>query len=153
MQGPSGRTAYREARGHDAQAPVAEFGDKIVYMTSKNTSKSGSKVDAKLHDEIWLGLRKKSNESIIGTPNGVIEAKTGRMLPEDQRWCAEEVLNIRGIPSNPVPGAGGDHLPIEVNEAKHTEREEGEHTQHRSVRSVTLTQQLPRRTRQCRKCT
>ena len=33
----SGRTAYREARGHDAQAPVAEFGEKInVHDVEEN---------------------------------------------------------------------------------------------------------------------
>ena len=50
MKGRTGRTACREARGHDAQAPVAEFGEKIMYTTSKNVSKSGPKVDAKFHD-------------------------------------------------------------------------------------------------------
>ena len=46
---------------------------------------------------------------------------------EDQRWCAEELLNIRGIPSNPVPGVGGDHIPIEANGTRHAERGEDEH--------------------------
>ena len=52
-------------------------------MTSMNTSKGGPKVDAKFHDGIWVGLRVKSDESIIGTPNGVIKAKIVRRLPED----------------------------------------------------------------------
>ena len=59
VKGQTSRTACREACGHDAQAPVAEFGEKIMYMTSKNTSKSGPNVDAKFHDGIWLGLRMK----------------------------------------------------------------------------------------------
>ena len=58
----------------------------------------------------------------------MIKAKTVRRLPKDQRWCAEEVLNIRGIASNPVPGAGGDHIPIAANGTKHAERGEDEHT-------------------------
>ena len=56
--------------------------------------KSAPKADAKVHDGIWLELRMKSDESIIGTANGVIRAKTGRRLPEDQRWRAEEVLTF-----------------------------------------------------------
>ena len=56
VNGQTGRTAYRQARGHDARAPVAEFGEKIMYMTSKNTIKRGPKVDAKFHEGIWLGL-------------------------------------------------------------------------------------------------
>ena len=57
----------------------------------------------------------------------MFEAKTVGRLPEDQRWRAEEVLNIRGIPPNPVPGTGGDHTPIEVNGTKHAEHGEDEH--------------------------
>ena len=76
------------ARGNDAQAPVAEFGKKIMHMTAKNTSKSALKVDAKFHDGVWLGLGMKSDESITGVPNGVVKAKTVRRFPEDQRRCA-----------------------------------------------------------------
>ena len=76
-------------------------------------------------------------KSIIETPSGVIKAKTLRRLLEDQRWCAEEVLlNIRGIPSNPVPGAGGDHIPTETNGTKHAERGEDEHARAREAREV-----------------
>ena len=72
-------------------------------------------------------MRMKSGESIIGTLSGVIKSKTLRRLPEEQRWCAEYVLSIRGVPSNPVPGVGGDHIPIEVGGSRHAERGEDEH--------------------------
>ena len=41
--------------------------------------------------------------------------------------CAEEVLTIRGVPSHPVPCAGGDHIPIEGHWAKRAELGEEEH--------------------------
>ena len=85
----------------------------------------------------------KSDESIIGTLNGVIKAKTVRRLPEDQKWCAEEVFNIRGVPSNPLPGDGGDHIPIGP-----TARGAVSTYQYTSVRSATRTQPSPHRTRQ-----
>ena len=94
-----------EVRGHDAQAPVAEFGEKIMYMTSKNTSKSAPKADAKFHAGVENEERRDTEWSN--------KAKTVRRLPEEQRWCAE-VMSIRGVPSNPVPGVGGDHIPNEV---------------------------------------
>ena len=128
VNGQLGRTVYTEARGHDAQAPVAEFGEKItVHDVEGKRSNSGPKVDARLHDGIRLGLRMKSDESIIGTPNGVIKAKTARRLPVDQRWRTEEVLSKRGIPSNPVPSTGKDNIPTEVKGTKHAERGEDEH--------------------------
>ena len=122
-----GRTASKEARGQDGQAPVAVLGENAMHMTSKKTSKSGPKMDAKFHDGKWLGLTVKSDESIIGTPREVIKAKTVRRLPEYQRWRAEKVMNIRGVPSNPIPGVGGDHVPLEANEARHAELGENEH--------------------------
>ena len=37
VNGQSGRTVYTEGRGHDAQAPVAEFGEKInVHDVEEN---------------------------------------------------------------------------------------------------------------------
>ena len=68
VKGHTGRTAYGEARGRDVQAPVAEFGEKVMFMTSMETNKSAPKVDAKFHDGLWLGLRMQSDEWIIGTP-------------------------------------------------------------------------------------
>ena len=97
-----------------------------MYMTSKNTSKSALKVDAKFHDGVWLGLGMKSDESITGVPNGVIKAKTVRRFPEDQRRCAEEVLSTKGIPSNPVLGVVRDRIPTEVNGSWHAKRGEEE---------------------------
>ena len=37
------------------------------------------------------------------------------------------VLDIRGVPSNPVPGAGGDHIPIKANKARRAELGEDDH--------------------------
>ena len=118
--------------------------EKIMYTTSKNTSKSAPKTVAKFHDGVRLRLRLKSGESIIATQIGVIKAKTVRWLPEEQKWCAENVLSVRGAPLNPVPGVRGDHIPIEVGGSRHAERGEDEH---KSGRSMTIGQQLPYQTR------
>ena len=55
----------------------------------------------------------------------MIKARTIRRLPEDQRWRADEVLNIRGVPSNPVQSAGGDQ--IEANGVRRREPGKDEH--------------------------
>ena len=46
----------------------------------------------KFYDGILLGLRVKVDESITGTPDGVITAKAVRLVPEYERWCVEEVV-------------------------------------------------------------
>ena len=70
-----------------------------------------------------VGVENVIDESIIGTPKGLIDAKTVRRLPKEQRWCA----GIRGVPSNPVTGVQGNHIPIEVGGSRHAERGEDEH--------------------------
>ena len=65
--------------------PVAVFGEKIMYMTSKNTSKSGAEADAKFHDRIMLGLRMKSDESIIGRPNWGDQSKDCEEAPRGSK--------------------------------------------------------------------
>ena len=147
VKGQSVRTANREARGHDAHAPIAEFGQKIMYMTSKNTSKSAPKADAKFQDGIWLGLRTRSDESIIGTPNGVIKAKTVRRLPEERRWYPEDVFSVRGVPSNSVLGVEITSLLKSADQdMPNVDKMSTRH--HKSGRSMTLSQQLQYRTRQ-----
>ena len=73
---------------------------------------------AEFHDGISPGLRTK----VIGTPSGVVKAKTVRRLPEDHRLSAEEGLSIRGIPSNFVLGVGKEHIHIKVSGSRHAER-------------------------------
>ena len=91
VKGQTGRAAYRVVRGHDATAPVAEFGEKIRNITSKTASKSRPRMHAKFHYGICLELSMKSDESIIGTPNRVIKTKK----PQDQRWRDEELLHTK----------------------------------------------------------
>ena len=56
-----------------------------MYMTSKNTSKSGPAVDARFHDGMWLELRMKGDESIIGTSSGVIKGKDCKEVPRGSK--------------------------------------------------------------------
>ena len=74
-------------------------------------------------------------ENIIG----VIKAKTAIPRQEGERWRAEEVLHIRGVPSNPIPGAG---TAIEANEARRAELVEDQYVRPSNVSSVTRVRQL-----------
>ena len=130
-------TACREA--------LAEFGEKIMYMTSKNMSKSAPKVDTRFHDGIWLGLRTKSDESIIRTSGGVVKSKTVRRLPEECDGSRRVEHTRRTIKprvweeiTSPLKSVGQGLSNVEKTSTH----------QHKSVRSVTLAPQLPHRTRQ-----
>ena len=69
VTGSTGRTAYRGARDHDAQAPVADFGEKIMCMMSEKTSNS-----ARAHIREHCATE--------GCP-GFMGIETGRSLPHN----------------------------------------------------------------------
>ena len=93
-----------------------------MYMTSTTTSKSAAKGDARS----MVGLRMKSDESIIGTLNGVIKAKIVRRLPA-KMVRGRSVEHTRNTVQNGCWVWGGDNMLIEVNGSTHAERGEDEH--------------------------
>ena len=89
----SGRTAYREARGHDAQAPVAEFGKKINVHDVEENEHQWAESRCEVPRRNMVGAE--NDKSIIGTPNGVIKAKTVRRLPESKVAHGRSVVHTR----------------------------------------------------------
>ena len=80
------RTAHREARGHDAKARSRSRVRREDHVHGvKEHEQEWAESRCEVPRRIWLRLRMKSDESIIGTPYGVIKAKTARRLPEDQK--------------------------------------------------------------------
>ena len=70
-----------------------------------------SKLDDKFLPGIFLGLTLKSDESLVGTPEGVVRARTIRRLPPAERGDKELLQAIRGTVWKPVPTEEGDFDP------------------------------------------
>ena len=102
---PNGKTPYEEVRGKQSDTPLAVFGEKVLYMP-----KIESKQQNKFASGIFLGLERRSNESIIGTEGGVYKARTVRRLKPDAQWDAESINKINGTPYEPVPGRPGEGI-------------------------------------------
>ena len=95
-------TAYRRLRGKDHEVKVAEFGECILYMTPGITGKD--KLDARWRKGVWLGIRDRSGEIIVGTAGGCIKVRSIRRRPEGERWNKEGWHGMRGVPWEAVPG-------------------------------------------------
>ena len=57
---------------------------------------------------IWLGHARDSNEILIGTNQGVVRAYSVRRKPEEERWNAQRIQEMRGTPQQPVLGQAFD---------------------------------------------
>ena len=96
----------RERVGWSSQSVVAEFGETVDFIPFEAGSKA--KFDSKLLTGVWLGLDNRSDEHLIGTPAGVLRASTIKARVEEDRWNADTVFAVRGLPWNPTPGATDD---------------------------------------------
>ena len=61
-------------------------------------------------DGIFLGMRLRSDEILIGTTRGVIKTRTLRRRVEEAQWDNEFARSINGELRQPVLGINSDHL-------------------------------------------
>ena len=63
---------------------------------------------------MWLGIRDRSAETIVGTPEGCIKVRSVRKMPEGQKWGGERWTGMKGTPWSPVPGRPGSEIKSRV---------------------------------------
>ena len=114
--GNTGRTAIQIIRGSTSSRGIAQFGEKILYMPLKLSTNQRGNMEDNYLDGIFLGMRLRSDEIIVGTTKGVIKARSIRRLVEEEQWDKEFARAILGSPKQPVPGVNSDHLPSVINE-------------------------------------
>lgn len=116
----SGRTAIQEIRGTKSYRSIAKFGEKIFYMPLKLANRLPGKMDDRVQEGIFLGMRLKSDEIIVGTAKGAVKARTIKRLPEDQQWNRDFARKMQGTPQRPDPAVKSDRLTSVISE--HIER-------------------------------
>ena len=47
---------------------------------------------------VWLGHTRDSNETVIGTAEGVVRAYAVKRMPEDERWDKVAIEGMRDTP-------------------------------------------------------
>ncbi len=96
-----GLSAYRRWTGREFTKLVAEFGECVLCAPAMSTGKD--KFDARWKEGVRLGVRMESDESLIGTDEGVVRLpKKGR---KRGRWSITDFDEFVGMPWEPHPGA------------------------------------------------
>ena len=108
--GRDGKTARERIIGKRNLLNVAEFGESVFHLPLDRDRGQTAELDPKLQVVIWLGLERSTNEAKIGTPSGVLRARTVRRRLEAERWRADDVLTVAGTPWNPVPGTDASRM-------------------------------------------
>ena len=84
--GHDGRTPYERLKGKKMRTPIAEFGETVLYkVPDRGGDHQLGKVEARWGSGIWLGLRARSMEHLIGTEGGIRTARTIQRRPLSDR--------------------------------------------------------------------
>ena len=109
--GTDGMTAYERRRGRKCKVPAVSFGEKVWYK-KRDKPKDQQKSEPKWERAIWLGHTRDSNETIVGTADGVYRAYAVKRMLEIERWDPDFIKNLQGIPQQPDPRKRGIAVPI-----------------------------------------
>ena len=102
--GEDGRSAHDRLKARRCKRPFGEFGEKVWYRPLLLDSRKAT-IDPVLEEGIFVGIRDRSSEVIIMTPQGPVKSRDARRQPEEDRWSAELILKAVGTPCQPNPGS------------------------------------------------
>lgn len=94
-----GKTAYERLKGRRAKVLGLEFGEAIHWRARPSRGALG-KLDSLWDDGVFLGVRGKSGEVIVGNKTGVWKSRTIRRKPIEDRWASSSAGWIVGVPWN-----------------------------------------------------
>ena len=63
---------------------------------------------------VWLGHTRDSNEAIVGTVDASVRAYAVKRMADDERWNAENIQQMQGLPQQPDPKRPGLRVPIRI---------------------------------------
>ena len=82
----TGKTPHERIRGRPGHRPIAHFREHILYMPLKGAQSRRLKGEMKMEYGIWIGLKMRTDEVLVGTPRGNIRARTIKRLPDRDKW-------------------------------------------------------------------
>ena len=122
--GDLGKTAVDLIHGSKSSRNIAQFGEKILYKPLKIPGHHRGNMEDTFLDGIFLGMRLRSDEILVGTLRGVIKTRTLRRRVEEEQWDNEFAWSIKGEPRQPVPSINSDHVPAPISDTAGVHLEE-----------------------------
>jgi hypothetical protein len=112
--GHDGRTAYERCKGKQARAPGVQFGEGVLWRR-KPIGNALGKLTLLWEDGIFLGVKGRTGEYIIGDQEGVWKTRTLQRRPESERWKSMNAEYVTGVPWNVSaddPNVDGEQMEI-----------------------------------------
>ena len=117
MVGHDGKTAHERSRGKASRMLGFEFGEQVHFRRVPVHGRLG-KLDSLWQTGIYLGFRTQSAEYMIANSEGAFKTRTVKRVPEESRWNATEIENLRWTPWK-FKETHGSSKPAEADEVDH----------------------------------
>ena len=90
------------------------FAEKVWYKEMRDNKRHEAKLESEWKEGLWLGHQRSSNEMVIGTTEGVVKAYAIRRKPDDEKWDAKLIEEMKGTPQQPNPNKSSAKIPIRI---------------------------------------
>ena len=97
--GHDGRTAYERCKGKTAKSMGIEFGEAVLWRKRPARGALG-KLTVLWKDGVYLGVKGKTGEFIVGDEQGVWKTRTLQRKPIGSRWDPKNAVLVSGVPWN-----------------------------------------------------
>ena len=96
--GRDGRTAYERLKAKKAKPLGMEFGELVQWRTRPIGSGALGKLDSVWDHGVFLGVKGKTGEIVIGARSGIFKARTVRRRSTEDRWNPKAMELVTGVP-------------------------------------------------------
>ena len=87
--GQDGKCASQRIKGKRPTVLGVEFGEKVLYKRQKGSMME--KLNARWEHGVFVGVKRRSNELMIATPDRIEYVRSIRRIPEERRWSRENL--------------------------------------------------------------
>ena len=74
-------------------------GESLVQADPREQKERKDKIESEWHERLWLGQSRSTNETIVGTAEGVVRACATRRQDADERWKGDLIKKLQGTPA------------------------------------------------------
>ena len=108
--GSDGMTPIERVMRRKWRRPIVEIGEMVLAKLALRRQQKGKvkkqkrKLAPRCIEAVWVGQIARSGEHIVIKANGdAVRCRTIKRVPEQHRWNAEKIRQIRGTPRCPAP--------------------------------------------------
>lgn len=109
-----GKSPYERIRQDRCVTPLVPFGETVLYLPLKKVRRS--KGDTAMKCGIWLGVIERIEEVLVGTRQGVVKCRAVTRLLDGEKWRADVIESMKGLPWEPVIGRQSATTPVAIQE-------------------------------------